>query len=169
MRRPTYLYLLASIFAAVLLAALAACGGASPTSSAGAGSSASPAPIPTVQTRTVVVGGASETVLTDASGKTLYYFTLDTSTRIACSGSCASIWPPLLTPSGTPTSAAGLPGALGVVDGANGKQDEYNGHPLYTFAHDTQPGQANGNGVLGKWFVATPNLTSQAISAGSGY
>ncbi len=44
-----------------------------------------------------------------------------------------------------------------VVD-ANGNQGEYNGHPLYTFASDTAPGQTNGEGVGGIWFVATPGL-----------
>lgn len=153
--------------AAALLATLAACGSAPSASPRGAGSTPSTSSMPVVQTRSVTVGAASETVLTDASGKTLYYFTPDTSAVIACSGSCATTWPPLLAPSGASVHAAGVPGALSVESGANGKQIEYNGHPLYTFAHDTQPGQANGNGLLGKWFVATPTLMSQSSPAGA--
>jgi predicted lipoprotein with Yx(FWY)xxD motif len=76
-----------------------------------------------------------------------------------CSSGCAGAWPPLLfTGSGTPTSSTQLPGKLTVVVDANGNQGEYNGHPLYTFASDTAPGQTNGEAVGGIWFVATPSL-----------
>ena len=112
-----------------------------------------------IKTATAMVSGRSETVLTNAQGKTLYYFTPDTTTTSACTGSCAQNWPPLLsTGSSTPTSATTLPGKLSAQTTANGNQVEYNGHLLYTFAADSAPGQTNGEGVLGKWFVATPNL-----------
>jgi predicted lipoprotein with Yx(FWY)xxD motif len=55
---------------------------------------------------------------------------------------------------------------------ANGSQVEYNGHPLYTFSGDTAPGQTNGEGLFGMWFVATPNLPVQgggSTSGGYGY
>jgi len=47
------------------------------------------------------VGDKTQTVLKDAKGLTLYYFTPDTPTTVACTGGCASNWPPLLAPSGT--------------------------------------------------------------------
>lgn len=111
-----------------------------------------------IKTATATVQGKSVTILTDASGKTLYYFTPDTAAASACTGSCARAWPPLVATSGTPTSATTLPGKLTVVSSGNGNQVEYNGHLLYTFAGDTAPGQTNGEGLLGKWFVATPDL-----------
>ncbi|MFL5628941.1 MAG: hypothetical protein ACJ788_25455 [Ktedonobacteraceae bacterium] len=112
-----------------------------------------------IKTATAMVSGKSETVLTNAQGKTLYYFTPDTTTTSACTGSCAQNWPPLLsTGSSTPTSATTLPGKLSAQTTANGNQVEYNGHLLYTFAGDSGPGQTNGQGLLGKWFVATTNL-----------
>jgi len=112
-----------------------------------------------IKTATAMVSGKSETVLTNAQGKTLYYFTPDTTTTSACTGSCAQNWPPLLsTGSSTPTSATTLPGKLSAQTTANGNQVEYNGHLLYTFAGDSGPGQTNGQGLLGKWFVATSNL-----------
>ena len=147
----------------LLAMALAACGSSTSTGS----SSSTPAPTATtasssnvlVKTATATVTGKSETVLTDAKGKTLYYFTPDTATTAACTSSCANNWPPLLaTGSGTPTSATTLSGKLTTQTTANGNQVEYNGHPLYTFAADSAPGQTNGEGVLGKWFVATPDL-----------
>ena len=147
----------------LLAMALAACGSSTSTGS----SSSTPAPTATtasssnvlVKTATATVTGKSETILTDAKGKTLYYFTPDTATTSACTGSCAQNWPPLLaTGSGAPTSATTLSGKLSAQTTANGNQVEYNGHLLYTFAADSAPGQTNGEGVLGKWFVATSDL-----------
>jgi predicted lipoprotein with Yx(FWY)xxD motif len=57
-----------------------------------------------------------------------------------------------------------------VLTDTNGNQVEYNGHPLYTFSGDTAPGQANGEGVAGMWYVVTPNLPVQGGgSTGGGY
>ena len=101
--------------------------------------------------------------LTNAQGMTLYYFTPDTATTSACTSTCAGVWPPLLfTGTGSPTSATTLPGTLSVVTNANGQQVEYNGHPLYIYSKDTAPGQTNGEGLFGKWFVATPTLSTQS-------
>jgi predicted lipoprotein with Yx(FWY)xxD motif len=141
-----------------------ACGNNSSTGSGGNGGT-TPAATPTssppiVKTATVTVKGQSETVLTNVQGMTLYYFTPDSATKAACTGACAGIWPPLLFPgTGSPTSATSLPGTLSAVTDANGQQVEYNGHPLYIYSKDTAPGQANGEGLFGKWFVATPTLS----------
>jgi predicted lipoprotein with Yx(FWY)xxD motif len=155
---------------------VAACGSSTTT---GSSSSASPttssSAAAVVKTAMVNVKGKSETVLTNASGMTLYYFTPDSATTSACTGSCASTWPPLLmSGSGVPTSATALSGKLTAVTDANGNQVEYNGHPLYTYSGDTAPGQANGEGLFGKWFVATPDLAVQggaqpAATPTSGY
>jgi predicted lipoprotein with Yx(FWY)xxD motif len=111
-----------------------------------------------IHTATATVKGTSETILTNAQGRTLYYRTSDTATSV-CSGGCASFWPPLLaTGSSTPTSSASLPGKLSVVTDANGSQVAYNGHPLYTFSGDTAAGQTNGEGVMGIWFVVPTSL-----------
>jgi predicted lipoprotein with Yx(FWY)xxD motif len=105
------------------------------------------------------VNGKSETILVTSQGMSLYYFTPDTASKTVCTGSCATSWPPLLfTGSGNPTASTKLPGELEVYSNANGSQVIYNDHPLYTFSGDTTPGQINGNGVGGKWFVATPDL-----------
>jgi len=156
-----------TIIVLFIMMALAACGGS--TSSGGSTNNSAPATATTsnsssnsnalIKTSTATVDGKSETILTDAQGKTLYYFTPDTATKTACSGSCAQNWPPLLeTGSGTPTSSTTLPEKLSTQTTANGNQVEYNGHFLYTFAGDSNPGQTNGNKLFGKWFVATPNL-----------
>ncbi len=170
-----------SLFMAMLLAA---CGSSTTTGSSPSGSSptaaatTAPTTAPTsssasaiVQTSTATVKGQSKTILTDAQGKTLYYLTADTATKAACTGGCAHVWPPLLfTGSGGPTSSTPLSGKLTVQTDANGSQVEYNGHPLYTFSKDTAPGQTNGEGLFGKWFVCTPDLAVQnGGSANGGY
>jgi predicted lipoprotein with Yx(FWY)xxD motif len=119
-----------------------------------------------IHTASVKVGDKSETVLKNVKGLTLYYFTLDTSTKIACTAGCASNWPPLLATSETPTSNPTLPGELSVLNGPNGNQVLYNGHPLYAYSKDGVAADALGQGVGGKWFVATPDLAA-AVAASS--
>jgi predicted lipoprotein with Yx(FWY)xxD motif len=145
-----------------LVVILAACG--SNTSSYGSGSStpAANSSSSIIKTATATVSGKAETILIDAQGMTLYYRTSDAPPATVCSAGCVSIWPPfIISGSGAPTSTASLPGTLTTVKDANGNQVEYNGHPLYTFSGDTAPGQTTGNGTMGIWFVATPNLKSQ--------
>ena len=117
---------------------------------------------------TVTVGGQSEQVLTTPSGRTLYYFTPDTAAKVTCSGACAKVWPPLVLGSGRPSAPSGLAGTLGTVQGANGLQVTYNGHPLYAFSGDKKPGQANGEGLQGKWYVAAVGLASGGGGTSSG-
>ena len=135
---------------------IAACGSSATTGGSPYGTGSSSI---VIQTTTVNVKGKSEVVLTDAQGKTLYYYTLDPATQPTCSSRCAQMWPPLLfTGSGEPSSSTPLAGKLSVQTDANGTQIEYNGHPLYTFSGDTAPDQTNGEGLFGMWFVTTPNL-----------
>ena len=122
-----------------------------------------------IQTATVTVKGQSGTVLANAKGLTLYYFTADSATRSALSRNCLQVWPPLLfTGSGGPISSTSLSGKLSVQMDINGNQIEYNGHPLYTFSGDSAPGQTNGEGLYGVWFVVTPNLAVQGGGSTSG-
>jgi predicted lipoprotein with Yx(FWY)xxD motif len=145
------------IIPAVAALWLAACGSA-PSS----GAAPSPSTPALIHTTSMKVGDKTLTVLKDDKGRTLYYFTPDTATKVACTGGCATNWPPLLLTSGTPTSNPALPGKLTVLNGANGNQVLYNGHPLYTYSKDGDAGDAYGQGVAGKWFVATPDLAATA-------
>lgn len=116
----------------------------------------------TLEEGQATVSGKTTTVLTNSAGMTLYYFTPDTPTTVACTGRCAQIWPPLLAPSGQAAAASGISGKVSTVKTGLGLQVEYNGHPLYTYVKDRQPGEATGQGVGGKWFVATPDLGAGA-------
>jgi predicted lipoprotein with Yx(FWY)xxD motif len=159
----------------VLLLAMvvAACGSSTGSSSTPTPAATTPAPAATtpaatdtVKTATATVKGQSTTILTNAQGMTLYYFKPDSPTKSACTGGCATAWPPLLfSGSGSPTTSATLPGMLTAVTTANGNQVEYNGHPLYIYSGDTAPGQTNGEGVAGKWFVCTPDLAAASSSS----
>ena len=116
---------------------------------------------PVIKTGAAKTKSGSKTVLTNAQGLTLYYFDPDTTTTSACTDGCAQAWPPLLfSGSGQPTAIGSLPGKLTVVTTANGTQVAYNGHLLYTYGDDKAPGTAEGDGELGKWHVATPNVRS---------
>src|SRR5438874_12190052 len=151
----------------MLLVALiaVACGSASSTSSGSTSSSGGTTPSSSaaiIKTTSATVNGKSVAILTNAQGMTLYYFKPDTATTSACTGSCASNWPPFVfSGSGSPVSANALPGTLSVVTDAHGQQVEYNGHLLYRFSGDTAPGQTHGEGIKGVWFVATTTLPVQ--------
>ncbi len=158
------------LFAALLLSiALTACGGASASGrqgttkvAAATATATSAPPVVVVKVKSAKVAGKSTQVLGDLKGKTLYYFTADSTSQIACTGSCAQLWPPLLITSGTPAAQTTLSDKFGVIEGANGRQVTYNGHPLYTYAKDEDSEDAYGQGIGGKWFAATPNLSAQS-------
>lgn len=158
--------------AAILMAVLVGCGAATTTggaqsSSSGAAQATTSATTAPVKTTTITVGGTSHTVLTNASGYTLYYYTKDTPTSSACTGSCAGLWPALTTSFSKLQSPSGL-GAFTVVKDAHGNQVAYKGHLLYTYTGDTAPGQANGQGKFGVWWVATPSMAGgQGAASGS--
>jgi predicted lipoprotein with Yx(FWY)xxD motif len=147
--------------AVIPLAALAAgCG----SSGGGATAATTPATPPTTpaatSARVATIHAASSRlgkILVDSRGRTLYLFKKDKGTKSACSGMCATFWPPLRT-SGKATAGSGANSSLvGTTKRSDGKpQVTYNGHPLYTFAMDKKAGDTNGQGVTafgGRWFA----------------
>jgi len=157
--------LLAAAAAAVVLAACSSSGTSSGTSSAGGGRS-SPAAAAAGGLKTANIGGVA--VLTNAKGFTLYSFAPDTPTTSKCNGACAQNWPPVTGPA----SAAGVTGTFGTIKRSDGSvQATFDGHPLYTFAGDTAPGQAKGNGLNaagGLWHEITTSGTAPAGSSSTG-
>ena len=171
--------------AAVALA-LSACGSSASSSSSTPATSApaaggSSAPASSASGNTVNMTTISGTaVVTNSSGKTLYWFAPDTSTTSKCTGSCATYWPPV---PGPVTAGSGVTGTLGTITRSDGTtQATYDGHPLYTYVGDTAAGQAKGNGLNlsgGLWYEMTvsgakPTVgaaasTSTASTGGGGY
>lgn len=146
-----------SLAAAALIATGCGSSGASGTTGTGSGGSHS--------LKTATVRGA--TVLTNSKGFTLYWFAPDTSTTSKCYGKCAKFWPPVMGPV---TAGSGVNGKFGTITRSNGStQATWNGHPLYTFAGDTAPGQNHGNGQNvngGVWHEVT--LSGSSNSGGGG-
>ena len=138
----------AALVAAALLAATAAYAIAGPLNSAQTAAART-----TVGLRATSLGK----VLVNGRGLTLYLFEKDPRGRSACSGACASIWPPLMA-SGNVTAGRGLQARLfRTFRRADGRrQVSYNGHALYLYAGDGRPGQTTGEGLNqfgGKWYV----------------
>jgi predicted lipoprotein with Yx(FWY)xxD motif len=157
---------------------LAACGSSTSPSTASGTKSASAMSTPTTSSS---MGGSGMTssgtaalekiktsvgpVLADAKGFTLYWYAKDTRMSSACTGSCAKAWPPV---TGKPAAAMGfrLVGKFGTITRANGVlQATYKGHPLYTYAGDSAPGQVKGNGLGGVWHALKVTAVS-AVSPG---
>jgi predicted lipoprotein with Yx(FWY)xxD motif len=94
------------------------------------------------------------TILQNSKGFTLYQLTTDSSSMSSCSGGCAQTWPPLLLPKGVDRVVSdGLKGFSTITRPGGGRQVVYRGMPLYTYAGDARPGQANGQGIGGVWFA----------------
>lgn len=98
--------------------------------------------------------------IVDQNGMTLYLFTKDTkkAKTSACNGDCAKTWPAVLSNNGKVELQGIDSKLLGSIKRADGtEQVTIGGWPVYTFAKDLKPGDANGMGVNGTWFVIEPN------------
>lgn len=160
-------------FLAMALAALvvAGCGSSSDSTSGGAyGGGGSTAATTTTASAPSGAGVAVVTVgsvpklgkvVVDSKGFTLYDFHKDKGTTSSCYGGCAKVWPPLLTDS-QPQGAMGVPASkLGTTKRTDGTtQVTLSGHPLYTYAADTKPGDAKGNDFSSfgaQWYALQPS------------
>jgi predicted lipoprotein with Yx(FWY)xxD motif len=166
---------------AALAIALSACGSSgSSSSTTGATSAPASTPASTSAGAAASAGSSSGTavdsttisgtaVLTNSKGFTLYWYAPDTSTTSKCTGSCATYWPPV---TGPVTAGSGVTGTLGTITRADGTvQATYDGHPLYTYAGDSAPGQAKGNGLNvsgGLWYEMTVSGAKPAVGASAG-
>ena len=120
------------------------------------GNAARAATQPTVSTSSTSLGRT----LVNSRGRTLYLFEKDRNGKSACTGECATNWPPLIT-TGKPRTGAGARASLiGTTKRADGRmQVTYNHHPLYTFVQDTKSGQTNGENLDAfgaKWYAVSP-------------
>src|SRR5437868_3521061 len=106
-------------------------------------------------------------VLVNSEGRTLYHFTKDSATSIACVDKCTSTWPPVTVPSGQkPQAGTGVTATLTVVMRPDGTQQAAaNGQPLYIYAGDTKAGDTNGQGIGGFWFAVTASGSSAGAAS----
>lgn len=97
--------------------------------------------------------------LANGTGWTLYTFSKDKQygNSSSCTGTCAEIWPAfhvanLSIQQGLNVSMFGT-----IVGSNNSIQLTYNGYPLYYYSGDKKPGDLNGQGYLGLWYVISPS------------
>jgi predicted lipoprotein with Yx(FWY)xxD motif len=151
MKRTTYGFALLAALAALVIAG---CGGGGSSSGSSSGTEASGESSGSGMTVTAAEISGLGPVLVDSEGLTVYEFTEDEGTTSVCYGGCEKEWPPVIA-SGKPTAGEGAMAAdLGTTKRKDGTvQVTYKGHPIYTFADDESPGEANGNEDDGTWFV----------------
>ncbi len=113
--------------------------------------------------------------LADANGRTLYLFDADKPNVSTLSDAGRAIWPPF-TASTKPQATGGAVAArIGTIAGPAGSdQVTYNGHPLYYYIGDQNPGQTQGQGLKefgALWYVLSPTgaATTAATSSASAY
>ena len=117
-------------------------------------------------------------VLVDPSGKTLYTLTDANGAAVACTGQCLSAWPPAMV---SATAKVKAPKGVKSLSATTDNQVAWKDLPLYTFAGDTGPKVANGEGIAsfgGTWHVVkvgktasstTPTTTKSTSGGYSGY
>lgn len=108
-------------------------------------------------------------ILVDPDGFTLYVFDADTDGVSTCYDACASNWPAV--PADTPVSSdldQSIFSSAARTDGS--EQLTVNGMPLYLFAPDSAPGDTNGQGLNGVWWVVDRDgneVTATSSNAGA--
>ncbi|PTQ95165.1 putative lipoprotein with Yx(FWY)xxD motif [Mucilaginibacter yixingensis] len=93
-------------------------------------------------------------IMTDGSGRTLYFFSIDAGTTSNCTGGCLAVWPVFY--SANPTLGTGLNASdFATITRSDGAmQTTYKGWPLYYYSGDIYAGDTNGDPVDNTWFVA---------------
>ena len=97
--------------------------------------------------------------LTLKDGDTLYRLTKDAPNKSDCSGTCATIWVPVLLATGQKAPVGIGVAHLGSFVRAGGaRQVTYEGIPLYRFTGDKRAGQVTGNvkDTWGQWWSINP-------------
>jgi predicted lipoprotein with Yx(FWY)xxD motif len=110
-------------------------------------------------------------IVVDATGRTLYLFTGDPPKFATCVGDlpargCGKVWPPLVASRPLVAGGGAKASLLGTTKRSDGVvQVTYAGHPLYFFRGyggtppDRRPGDINGQGLYGMWYVISPTGT----------
>ena len=96
-----------------------------------------------------------------SEGRTLYLFMPDNAGPSTCTGGCADTWPALVVDGGASAGEGIDQALLGTAPTADGgEQATIDGWPLYFFSGDAAPGDTNGQGIGGVWFVVAPDGTA---------
>lgn len=138
---------------------LAACGGGGSTGAAPASApivtpTSPPGPAGNIPLSEAVAGSAAW--VDQTSHRSLYFLDVDTATGGTCTGGCLGLWPV-----DAPSAGSQANGNMTIVTRSDGtgQQWAYQSHPLYMYAGDNGPDQANGDGIPdfgGHWHIARP-------------
>jgi len=159
---------LASVIAAVVV--IASCGSSSKTASRSSTTASTSTSSSSESTTTAAAASSGATlatatnstigqqILVDSSGRTVYLFMPDGSSKTTTvPAAIKANWPPVKS-TATPTVGAGLDQSKIAADVQADGSDQvaYGGHLLYTFAGDKAAGDAKGQGLGGVWYVLSP-------------
>jgi|GEM_PF-1104105 len=112
------------------------------------------------KTETIAVKVATHSTLgsylTDENGRALYVFTKDSANTSACNEQCLLKWP-VFAPEKNTMDPSLSAGDFGVITRADGRsQATFKTYPLYYYVSDNNPGDVNGQGVGGVWYLVDP-------------
>jgi len=143
------------------IAAISAATGAIGVATAGSASATPTASTARSHTVDAVRTSVGE-ILVDRNGLTLYLFTRDSRDKDKCAAisGCTAVWPPY-TITGAPTAGPGVKASLlGTTKQGNHEQVTYDGHPLYEYAQNNDPGATGYVGTPefgGTWDAVSPS------------
>ncbi|MGI5460092.1 SCO0930 family lipoprotein [Streptomyces sp. CA-249302] len=99
-------------------------------------------------------------IVVDKNGMTVYRFIKDVAWPDPisnCTGSCLEKWPAVAPVAANDTEGIEKKGLMGFTRPDGVKQMTVDCWPAYTFSGDTKPGDTNGQGVGGTWYVMSPD------------
>jgi predicted lipoprotein with Yx(FWY)xxD motif len=106
---------------------------------------------------TIMLANNDIQYLSDINGKTLYYFTVDTSPDVSnCNGGCLQAWPEFNVENIVAPSVINKNDFKTITRSDGKKQISYKGKPLYYYVQDVARGDNKGRGVNEKWYEMTP-------------
>ncbi|MEV0204760.1 MULTISPECIES: SCO0930 family lipoprotein [unclassified Streptomyces] len=99
-------------------------------------------------------------IVVDKNGMTVYRFLKDVAWPDPisnCTGSCLEKWPAVAPVKADDTKGVEKKGLMGFTRPDGVKQMTVDCWPAYTFSGDKAPGDTNGQGVGGTWYVMSPD------------
>ncbi|KAB1146735.1 hypothetical protein F7R91_14230 [Streptomyces luteolifulvus] len=99
-------------------------------------------------------------IVVDKNGMTVYRFLKDEAWPEPvsnCTGACLEKWPAVAPVANNDTEGIQKKGLMSFTRPDGVKQQTVNCWPIYTFAGDKEPGDTNGQGVGGTWYVVAPD------------
>lgn len=107
--------------------------------------------------------------LTDETGKTLYYFTKDSTDMSTCKDQCAANWPIYYADHILVSGELNGADFKTIVREDGKKQMSYKGMPLYYYAKDEKSGDVKGQGFNNVWYVANYSPVSVSLQERLGH